>query len=98
VISAGSWAGIQFCQTSKRIEYTGARVKKVTGFLLFVVLGASLPLSIAAQTSSPNDAARIKSQKHNAKLSHKAFKAQSKQMKKAHKTKPAKTPVEKKTS
>ena len=73
-------------------------MKKFAGFFLFVVLGAIAPLSVVAQQSSPNDAARIKAQKHNARLSHKSVKAQTKQMKKAHKAKPAKPPVEKKTT
>lgn len=73
-------------------------MKKFAGFFLVVVLSAIAPLSVVAQQSSPNDAARIKAQKHNAKLSHKTVKSHTKQMKKAHKIKPAKTPVEKKSS
>jgi hypothetical protein len=56
-------------------------VKKVTAFFLFVVLGAGLPLSVAAQMPSTNDSARIAAQKRNAKRSHKENKARNKALK-----------------
>jgi hypothetical protein len=71
-------------------------VRKVTSLILFVVLGAGLPLSVAAQMPSTNDSARIAAQKKNAKRSHKEMKARNKQMKKARKAqgKPAKHQVQ----
>lgn len=71
-------------------------MKKVTAFFLFVVLGAGLPLSVAAQMPSSNDSARIAAQKRNAKRSHKENKARNKALKKARKAqgKPAKRQVQ----
>lgn len=57
-------------------------MRKLAAVILFATLGLTLPLSAAADNHS-DDAARIASQKHNAKRSHKAVKAQKHAMKKA---------------
>jgi len=58
-------------------------VKRIAAFLLLAAFGLAIPLSVSAQ--SDNNAARIASQKRNAKRSHKEAKARRKAMKKAHK-------------
>jgi Flp pilus assembly protein TadG len=57
-------------------------VRKFAAVFLFATLGLAVPMSAAAQNQS-DDAARIASQKHNAKRSQKAAKAQKHAMKKA---------------
>jgi hypothetical protein len=57
-------------------------VRRIAAICLFAALGLTLPLS-AATLDQSSDAARIASQKHNEKRSHKAAKAQKHAMKKA---------------
>lgn len=57
-------------------------MRKIAVVLLLAALGLSLPVSAVAQNQS-DDAARIASQKHNAKRSHKEVKARKRAMKKA---------------
>ena len=57
-------------------------VRKFGAVFMLAALGLTLPLPAAALSQS-NDSARIASQKHNAKRSHKAARAQKHAMKKA---------------
>jgi hypothetical protein len=57
-------------------------VRKVTAIFLFAVLGLTAPLCAAAQMPS-DDSARVASQKHNAKRSHKEAKEQKHALKKS---------------
>jgi hypothetical protein len=57
-------------------------VRRIAAVLLFAMLGMTLPVSAIAQ-NQPDDAARIASQKHNAKRSHKAARAQKHALRKA---------------
>jgi hypothetical protein len=57
-------------------------VRKIAVILLFAALGLTLPVAATAQSGN-SDAARIASQKHNARRSNKAAKAQKRAMRKA---------------
>jgi hypothetical protein len=72
-------------------------VRKFAAVFLLGACALSLPLCASAQ-QQPNDRARLAAQKHNAKLSHKTVKDQSRAAKKAIKKAQKQAKVRQKTS
>lgn len=72
-------------------------MRKIAAVFLLAVLSLTLPAFACAQNQS-DDAARISSQKHNAKRSHQAARAQKHALKKAIRRAGKPKPPQKRTS